>query len=51
MPAMIGGARLAVSSPRGAWVSVLAGSFLVLLVLASSIPFRRPAGHPGYAAE
>ena len=46
MPAMIGGARLAVSSPRGAWVSVLAGSLLVLLVLASSIPFRRPAGHP-----
>ena len=40
MPAAIGGARLIVTEPRGAWVSVLAGSFLLVLVLASSIPFR-----------
>ncbi|ASD21805.1 hypothetical protein B7495_06600 [Cryobacterium sp. LW097] len=41
MPAAIGGARLTVTEPRGAWVSVLAGSLLLVLVLASSIPFRR----------
>ena len=40
MPAAIGGARLIITEPRGAWVSVLAASFLLVLVLASSIPFR-----------
>lgn len=37
----IGGIRLALDQPRGAWVAILAASFLVVLCLASSIPFRR----------
>jgi hypothetical protein len=40
MPAIIGGDRLSIAQPRGAWLTVLAASFLALLVLASSIPFR-----------
>lgn len=34
----IGGARLALSEPRGAWVAVLVASFVVVLGLASAIP-------------
>ncbi|MEU7898427.1 hypothetical protein AB0B45_36890 [Nonomuraea sp. NPDC049152] len=34
----IGGARLALSEPRGAWVAVLVASFVVVLALASAIP-------------
>ncbi|TYL53586.1 hypothetical protein [Agromyces mariniharenae] len=37
----IGGIRLALDQPRGAWVAILAASCLVVLCLASSIPFRR----------
>jgi len=40
-PAAIGGVRLTLTEPRGAWVAVLGVSFLLVLVLASSIPFRR----------
>jgi len=40
-PALIGGASLTLAEPRGAWVSVLVVSFLLVLILASSIPFRR----------
>jgi len=36
----IAGARLALTEPRGAWVAVLAASFVVVLALASSIPHR-----------
>jgi hypothetical protein len=39
-PPWIGGSRLALSQPRGAWVAVLMASLLVLLALASSIPHR-----------
>ena len=42
LPAVFGGARLSVAEPRGAWVTVLGGSFLLVLILASSIPFREP---------
>lgn len=37
----IGGPRLAITEPRGAWVAVLAASFIVVLALAASIPQRR----------
>ncbi len=37
---LVGGARLALSEPRGAWVAVLVASLLAVLALASSIPFR-----------
>lgn len=36
----IGGVRLALTEPRGAWVAVLATSFVVVLAFASSIPHR-----------
>ncbi|SFR85763.1 hypothetical protein SAMN04487846_0015 [Microbacterium sp. cf046] len=36
----IAGPRLAVTEPRGVWVALLAFSLLVLLAIASSIPFR-----------
>lgn len=36
----IGGSRLALTEPRGAWVAVLATSFLVVLAAAASIPHR-----------
>ena len=42
----IGGPRLALTEPRGAWVALLAASFLVVLALASSIPHRAVAA-PG----
>jgi hypothetical protein len=41
----IAGPGLAITEPRGAWVAVLATSFIVVLALASSIP-HRPT-HPG----
>lgn len=37
---MIGGSGLALTEPRGVWVAVLVGSLTVLLMLATSIPFR-----------
>lgn len=37
----IGGIRLALDQPRGAWVAILAASCMTVLCLASSIPFRR----------
>ncbi|MFE6254029.1 hypothetical protein [Agromyces sp. NPDC057865] len=40
----IGGLRLALDQPRGAWVAILAASCPVVLCLASSIPFRRVEG-------
>lgn len=39
----IGGARLALTTPRGAWLAVLLTGLLLLLALAASIPHRRPA--------
>jgi hypothetical protein len=36
----IGGPDLALTTPRGAWVAILATSFVVVLALASSIPHR-----------
>lgn len=38
---LIGGARVALSQPRGGWAIVLAFSFVAVLMIASSIPFRR----------
>ena len=38
----VGGAALALTTPRGAWVAVLVGSLLAVFALAASIPFRRP---------
>lgn len=40
----IAGPALAITEPRGAWVAVLAASFIMVLALASSIPHR--ATHP-----
>ncbi|MWB98701.1 hypothetical protein [Agromyces seonyuensis] len=40
---LLGGDRLALTDPEGAWVAVLDVSLLVVLCLASSIPFRRLA--------
>jgi hypothetical protein len=37
---LIGGPRLSLSEPRGAWMALLAASFTVALVRAASIPFR-----------
>jgi len=37
----VGGTRLALDQPRGVWVATLAGTCLIVLCLASSIPFRR----------
>lgn len=37
---MVGGPSLALTEPRGVWVAVLVGSLTVLLMLATSIPFR-----------
>jgi hypothetical protein len=37
----VGGIRLVLDQPRGAWVAVLAAACMVVLCLASSIPFRR----------
>ena len=40
----VGGIRLALDQPRGAWVAVLGAGCVVLLCLANSIPFRRIEG-------
>jgi hypothetical protein len=45
----IAGPGLALSEPRGAWVAVLATSFMVLLALASSIPHRLEIRSPATA--
>jgi hypothetical protein len=37
----VGGIRLALEQPRGAWVATLAVTCVIVLCLASSIPFRR----------
>ncbi|MDQ2662078.1 MAG: hypothetical protein M3Y52_09425 [Actinomycetota bacterium] len=37
----VGGVRLALDQPRGAWVAALGASCIVVLCLATSIPFRR----------
>ncbi|MGC4154835.1 MAG: hypothetical protein QM628_17425 [Propionicimonas sp.] len=37
---MVGGPGLALTEPRGVWVAVLVGSLTVLLMLATSVPFR-----------
>jgi hypothetical protein len=37
----VGGIRLALDQPRGAWAAVLGVSCVVVLCLAASIPFRR----------
>lgn len=42
----IAGARLAVTEPRGVWVALLAFSLLILLAVASSIPFRPVLAQP-----
>ncbi|WP_426225165.1 hypothetical protein [Pseudarthrobacter sp. DSP2-3-2b1] len=44
----IAGARLALTEPRGAWVALLAATFLVVLALASSIP-HRPTQDPAHS--
>jgi hypothetical protein len=38
---VVGGTRLVLDQPRGAWVATLAVASVVVLCLASSIPFRR----------
>ena len=43
----IAGPGLALTEPRGAWVAVMASSFVVLLSLASSIPHRAPEAPAG----
>jgi len=44
----VGGIRLALDQPRGAWVATLGVACVLVLCLASSIPFRRvvPVGDP-----
>lgn len=37
----VGGTRLALDQPRGAWVATLTVACVIVLCLASSIPFRR----------
>lgn len=38
---LVGGRLLSLTAPRGAWVACLAGSLLVVLMIAASLPFRR----------
>ena len=45
----VGGIRLALDQPRGAWVAVLGASCVVVLCLATSIPFRRVVPVPSRA--
>jgi len=44
----VGGIRVALDQPRGAWVATLGVACVLVLCLASSIPFRRvvPVGDP-----
>jgi hypothetical protein len=44
---IVGGASHALTEPRGAWVAVLACSLLMVLAIASSIPFRGLPQRPG----
>lgn len=44
---MAGGPRLALTEPRGVWVTALAVSLVLLLVLAEAIPFRLAAAARG----
>ena len=37
----VGGVRLALDQPRGAWAATLGAACVAVLCLASSIPFRR----------
>jgi len=37
----VGGPRLSLTDPRGAWVACLVGALLVVLMIAASLPFRR----------
>ena len=37
----VGGSRLALEQPRGAWVAILGATCIIVLCLATSIPFRR----------
>ena len=37
----VGGTRLALEQPRGAWVAILGATCIIVLCLATSIPFRR----------
>ncbi|MGO7983334.1 hypothetical protein ACC691_36380, partial [Rhizobium johnstonii] len=39
----IGGARLALTSPRGAWVTILVTSLVAVFMFATAIPFRKLA--------
>lgn len=36
----VGGARLAITEPRGAWVAILGASLMIVLAIASAIPHR-----------
>jgi hypothetical protein len=48
----VGGARLAIDEPRGAWAAMLGGVAVVVFCLAASIPFRSTTGAPvGAPAE
>jgi len=38
---LVGGPRLSLTDPRGAWVACLVGALLVVLMIAASLPFRR----------
>lgn len=44
---LAGGPRLALTEPRGVWVTALAVSLVLLLVLAEAIPFRLAAAARG----
>ncbi len=39
----VGGSRLAIAEPRGAWVALLGASLMIVIALASAIP-HRPVG-------
>jgi hypothetical protein len=41
---LVGGPRLALTEPRGAWLACLAGALLMVLMVAASVPFRRLNG-------
>lgn len=43
---MMGGRPMALDSPRGAWMTVLALSLMAVLCMACAIPFRRLAAAP-----
>jgi hypothetical protein len=47
----VGGIRLALDQPRGAWVAALGASCVVVLCFATSIPFRRVVPVPSRAIQ